>query len=434
MGSSNLWQASCVERVDVPTLTDAVSGSLAVDVLVVGGGFTGCSAALELARSGTQVCVLEARDVGYGGSGRNVGLVNAGLWLPPAKIVAALGQASAERLIEALGGAPQLVFDLIEREEIQCEARRRGTLHLADNTFGCNDLSMRFDQGREYGAPFERLDADECARRVGTDRYRMAIFDPRAGTVQPLAYCRGLARAAVSAGARIFRDSPVVSLEHRQNTWVARTPRGEVRARAVLLATNAYTESNGPAIEPQHVTLYYHQAATAPLPADLRRTILPGGEGCWDAARVMSSLRMDAAGRLILGSMGNLDGQYAGSHRLWLRRLLADLFPALADAPFEHEWCGQIAMTTDHVPRILKFGPGALAIYGYSGRGIAPGTVFGRAAARYLRDGDDEAHLPIAPVTAHKEHLAALRAHLFESGAGVVHATLPPKVRRRTSL
>ena len=429
MPSSNLWQTSCAEPFAAADLT----ASCTADVLIIGGGFTGCSAALELARRGAQVCLLEARDIGYGGSGRNVGLVNAGLWLPPEKIVAALGRVAAERLIKALGAGPQAVFDIIERDGIRCESTHCGTLHLADTSFGCAELQMRFDQGVAYGAPFELLDAQACAARVGTDRYGMAIFDPRAGTVQPLAYCRGLARAAAEAGARIYARSPAVSLERRDNHWCARTPRGSVTATAVLVATNAYTEPDGPGVAPAYVTVYYHQAATAPMPADIRKTILPGGEGCWDAAKVMSSLRTDRAGRLIIGSMGNLDGQYGGSHRRWLRRLMADLFPALADTPFEHEWCGQIAMTADHVPRILAFGPNALAIFGYSGRGIAPGTVFGRAAAHWF-DSGDAAALPLTPVDVHKEWLPGLRAHLFESGAGVVHATLSPEMRRRTSL
>ncbi|MDG1402117.1 MAG: FAD-binding oxidoreductase, partial [Candidatus Binatia bacterium] len=131
--------------------------SLEAELLVVGAGFTGCSAALEAAQSGASVVLLEANTIGYGGSGRNVGLVNAGLWVPPDEITRKLGPERGHRLIDALSAAPDLVFQLIDQNDIDCEATRNGTLHLAHAPSGLKDLQNRFQKGLRIGAPLGLL-------------------------------------------------------------------------------------------------------------------------------------------------------------------------------------------------------------------------------------------------------------------------------------
>ena len=128
--------------------------------------------------------------------------------------------------------------------------------------------------------------------------------------------------------------------------------------------------------------VHYFQIATAPLPSAMRERVLAGGEGCWDTATVMSSFRLDRAGRLLVGSIGNLEGPGRSVHRSWAERKLRWLFPWLATVAIEHAWSGRIAMTGDHVPTVGTIGENAISIHGYSGRGIAPGTVFGACAAR----------------------------------------------------
>ena len=135
----------------------------------------------------------------------------------------------------------------------------------------------------------------------------------------------------------------------------------------------------------------------------------------------MSSFRLDAAGRLIVGGMGNSDGPGARVHANWARRKLKALYPALADIPFDYEWSGRIAMTRDHVPKILSLGPSAYSIFGYSGRGIAPGTVFGTAAAQALVGGDADA-LPLPVIESYSERFTAVQGLYFEFGATMTHA------------
>jgi glycine/D-amino acid oxidase-like deaminating enzyme len=357
--------------------------------------------------------------------------VNAGLWLPPETVMQQIGNEAGNRLLSTLGEAPARVFDLIAREGIDCEATRNGTLHLAHSSQGLRELQERHRQGRALGAPLELLDAAETAHRTGSGAFHGALLDPRAGTIQPLAYVRGLARAAAMAGARLHEQSPVQSIRHDGRQWLIASRGHLVRAGRLLVATNAYHLDLGPAFAPAFVPVHYCQFATDPLPEALRQSVLPGGEGCWDTALVMSSVRMDQAGRLIIGGIGNADGRGAQVHAAWARRKIAALYPALRGTRLTHGWSGRIAMTRDHIPKIVAFGPDAYACFGYSGRGIGPGTVFGTQAARALLGGETTP-LPLDPVTAHSETLPQLHAAWYEAGAWLTHATAeharPPRV------
>ncbi|WP_294613913.1 NAD(P)/FAD-dependent oxidoreductase [uncultured Roseovarius sp.] len=411
-----LWGHSLRDKADTPTL----NSDQTADMVIVGGGFTGCAAALEAARQGVSVVLVEANAIGFGGSGRNVGLVNAGLWLPPETIVAQMGPQAGRRLIRLLAAAPDQVFDVIEREGIACEAVRQGTLHLAHAPAGLRDLQDRHRQAEAFGLRTELLDAAETRRRTGTDAYHGALFHPGAGTVQPLAYCHGLARAAMRAGARLFTHSPAQAIARVGAGWQVTANGHRITASRLLMAVNAYPQAGAVAQTPRCTPVFFSQFATDPLPEKTLQTLLPGQEGCWDTGLVMTSVRRDQAGRLILGTMGNIRGIGGAVHEGWMRRELRRLYPALADIPFEHAWAGRIAMTRDHVPKIQRLGPNALTVFGYSGRGIGPGTVFGTAAVRALLSGD-EACLPLPAIAGYSEWLPSARAAVFEAGAIGLH-------------
>lgn len=416
-----LWQVSRSEQVE----TTPFEADVAVDLAVIGGGYTGCAAALEAARRGASVCLLEANTIGHGGSGRNVGLVNAGLWLPPETVLAHLGEHAGRRLVAALALAPAKVFELIKREGIDCEATHAGTLHLAHSSSGLRDLRERHRQGTVLDAPLQLLDASETARRTGSARFHGALFDPRAGTIQPLSYCLGLARAAQRAGATLHEHSAATGVARDGASWLINANGHTLRAKALLVATNAYHLGMPAPFAPQFVSVYYSQFATEPLTQEQRQSILPGGEGCWDTALVMSSFRLDRAGRLLVGGIGNATGPGGSIHAAWARRKLHQLFPKLGAVPFAHAWSGRIAMTSDHIPKILNLGPSAYAAFGYSGRGIGPGTVFGTEIALSLLEGRPDL-LPLAPVSEHYESLTPLRSTYYEIGATLSHAVAPP--------
>ncbi|WP_420584970.1 NAD(P)/FAD-dependent oxidoreductase [Ruegeria sp.] len=411
----SLWRITCREDAKSCSLSDG----LTVDLAVIGGGFTGCSAALTASKAGASVCVLEAEQIGFGGSGRNVGLVNAGLWLPPAEICKHLGDADGERLISLLAAAPDEVFGLIEQHNIRCDPVRSGSLHCAHSPAGLRDLQTRHAQLVAKDAPVQLLSASEAAQRTGSAAFHGALFDPRAGTIQPLSYVRGLARAAVEAGARIVEHCPVVSMHHEDGVWTLKTGQGIVRAKALIQATNAYHRGL-PDTATNYVPVYYFQFSTAPLPETLRSRILPGGEGGWDTGLIMTSFRLDAEGRLIIGAMGNLAQAGHSFHAGWIKRKLAELFPELVEQPLIEGWHGRIAMTSDHIPKITRIGPNALSAHGYSGRGIGPGTVFGGLMAESLLQ-DNPALLPVPAVDEHRESWTGLRQAFFETGAALTH-------------
>ncbi|WP_316014270.1 FAD-binding oxidoreductase [Roseobacter sp. HKCCA0434] len=375
---SSLWHEMSEEPA---TARDASPAQ--VDVGIVGAGYSGLSAALHLAGHGTACHVFEAREIGHGASGRNVGLVNAGLWTPPDAIAAKLGPDVAEGLIDALSAAPDLVFSLIERHQIRCEATREGTLHAATDRSGAADLRRRAADWQARDVPVRLLDQHEMTARTGSDRFCAGLFDPRAGTIAPAAYAHGLARAARAAGATISTHMPVTKLDRCEDGWRITTASGPTRARNVILATDTYGGRLWPALARCQTDLAYFQLASEPL-GERAAHVLPGGEGLWTTDKVMVSLRRDRAGRMILGSMGRDLGALT---RRWGDRTLARLLPGLGRIRWESAWHGRIGMTPDKLPRILHLAEGLYAPMGYSGRGIGPGTVFGKAIADHIVNG-----------------------------------------------
>ncbi|WP_027548780.1 FAD-binding oxidoreductase [Bradyrhizobium sp. WSM2254] len=415
--SHGLWELTAPPAPE----TSGLKGSIRVDTAIVGGGYTGLSAALHLAEAGANVALLEAVEIGFGGAGRNVGLVNAGMWVMPDVLGDVLGGDYGERLLELLGDAPKLVFDLIERHRIECEVERAGTLHCAVGPKGLQELEQRAAQWSRRGAPVELLNAADTAAKIGSSAYAGSLWDRRAGTIQPLAYARGLARSAVNAGAKIFTRSAVTSAERVDGKWKLHAAGGHVIADRVIVATDAYATGPWSEVRTEQIHLPYFNFATQPLSDNVRASILPERQGAWDTNEVLSSFRFDRAGRLVFGSCGALRGTGAAVHRSWARRALKKLFPQIGDVRFEAEWYGLIGMTDDHLPRFHKLAENVFGFSGYNGRGIAPGTTFGRLLALYALGQLDEKDLPLPASTPIKPNFRSARTALYEVGAQFVH-------------
>ncbi|MEM6467797.1 MAG: FAD-binding oxidoreductase, partial [Pseudomonadota bacterium] len=350
----SLWDRSAAEE---EVSSPFVSGGH-VDVAVIGGGFTGLSAALHCAEKGLSVHLLEARHIGFGASGRNVGLVNAAAWLPPQKVVKVLGDTYGPRFVEEFGNAPAYVFSLIERHQMRCEPKRMGTIHAAHALSGMRDLTARHAAWQSLGAPVDLLDKNGVGELTGSEHFHGGLLDRRAGTINPMGYCRGLARAARAQGVVISVGVSVDGLSQSGSVWTVTTNHGEITARNVILGTNAYTAGLWPGLEKTFTTIYYFQLSTEPL-GERADHILPGGQGLWDTAPVMSSLRRDADGRLLIGSMGKLLGNAAeGASERWGRAMLKRMYPTLGKVTFEEAWDGKIALTPDHMPKIYELADG----------------------------------------------------------------------------
>ena len=415
--SHGLWEMTAPQA----PLTGPLIGDVSADVAIVGAGYTGLSAALHLAEAGVTVVVLEAVDVGFGGAGRNVGLVNAGMWVMPDALVQTLGPVFGPRLLAALDHGTREVFDLIARHDIACEVNPRGTLHCAVGPKGLRQIKDRAAQWGKHGVALQVLNASDTAAKTGSMTYSGALYDRRAGTIQPLAYARGLAAAAIRAGARMFTQTPATGLVPVGREYRLTTPQGKVSAQKVILATDAYTRYLHPAIRGEQVLLPYFNFATQPLSGDLRRSVLPDGQGAWDTKDILTSLRMDAAGRIVVGSVGALRGTGRCIHEAWARRALARIFPQLGQVETDAGWYGQIGMTADNLPRLHRFAPGVIGTSGYNGRGIAPGTVFGRLLAEHLVGRLAAADLPLPFCDIARQSLRTAREAVIELGAQLAH-------------
>ncbi len=400
-----IWERNAGERFEA----GPPEGDLATELAIVGGGFTGLSTALHAAERGVAAHVFEAGEVGFGGSGRNVGLVNAGVWLPPQQVRRIMGDGPGGRLIGVLGAAPAEVFALIDRYGIRCDATRTGTIHAAHSPHGYADLRGRAAEWQRLGAPVELLDRAAAARMIGSPAFHGGLWDHRAGTLNPVAYVRGLARAAVSLGAKVSTGVRIMRIRRDGDFWRLESDAGNVKARSVVLATNAYTDGLWPGLRNSLVCCSYFQVATEPLGAR-GAEILPGGQGVWDTGRIMVSVRRDAAGRLLLGSMGRAGDALS---RRWANAQMRRLFPDLGQVRIETAWDGAIAMTPDHLPRIHRLADGVVTPIGYNGRGVTTGTVFGRAVAEMLA-GAPEADLPLPLTRPGRVWAGPVRARIYD--------------------
>lgn len=255
------------------------------------------------------------------------------------------------------------------------------------------------------------LDRAAAAEKIGSDRFFGALWDHRAGTINPMGYARGLARAARSLGALIHTGVRISGLTRDNGLWHLHSTAGLQRARHVVLATNAYSDDLWPGLRQSYTSLDFFQLATEPLGARAEH-ILPQRQGLWDTGRIMFSLRRDAQGRLIIGSMGATHGGTCGLSRRWAQRQLARLFPDLGKVSFEHAWHGQIAMTPDHLFRIHELAEGLYSPVGYNGRGITTGTMFGKALAERIA-GVAGSDLPVGFSPLQADRGSAVKSRLY---------------------
>ncbi len=217
-----------------------LAGAEKVDVGIVGAGFMGLAAALKLAVQGARVAVIEAADIGWGASGRNNGLIAPGLKRDPHEVRRLLGREAGDRLLELSGNAPKHLFELIAKYGIKCDAVNNGWIQAAHSRYALHNIERRVRDWQELGADVGMIPAANVARRLGTDYYSGALFDPRGGALNPLAYVRGLARAASAVGVLIYTGTPMMELDREGGRRRIQTPDGVLNCENVLLCTNAY--------------------------------------------------------------------------------------------------------------------------------------------------------------------------------------------------
>lgn len=396
-------------------LAVVLQGTETADVAVIGGGISGLSAAIHLAEAGIRVAVLEATEIGFGASGRNGGFV-----VPhfargdPDALVARQGE-HAERLVELVGHSAQALFELIARLEIDCDAHQSGWFQPAHSKRALAMIEQRASQWSRRGQPVTLHDADETERLTGCRDYLGSWRNASGGTIHPLKFVYGLARAASSHGARIFSRSAVIDLRRNGTYWRLATARGEVRAQQVLVCTNGISRSLLPRLADMVVPLNIFQGATQPIDPASRAHLFRQGQSLSDTRLNLFTYRFDAQWRLITGALpmwGVRAAERLGSHMA--RRLQVML--RLPTVPhMEFVWEGQASLTPDFMPTLVELHTGVIAGTACNGRGLAMSTQLGRVLAEGVRRGSWH-DAPIAlrgPTPARWRHLTrwALRGY-----------------------
>jgi glycine/D-amino acid oxidase-like deaminating enzyme len=393
--AGSLWSATAAPGPVLGPLTASVRAEIAI----IGAGYTGLSAALRLAEAGRDVVVLEALEVGDRASGLNGGQVIPGVKHDPDTLEEMFGPVVGSRLVDTVASGPDVVFDLIRKHAIACAATRTGWIQSATSPAALRTIAMRAGQWRRRGADVELLSAAETARLIGSQRYVGAWIDRRGGTVQPLSYVRGLARAARGAGANIFSQSPATDLEETDREWRIQTPHGSVASRTVIVATDAYTDRIVDPLRRTLIPVPSFQVATEPIPDKVRQTILPEGQSSSDTWHLLRYFRLDATGRLVMGSRGTFADvplAVAARHHY---RAVREIFPQLEGIRYEYHWGGLVGMTRDHLPHLHEIAPGLITGLGYNGRGVAMATVMGRILADWaLGVPAPELAFPVTPL------------------------------------
>lgn len=388
-----------------PVATPPLDTDKRVAVAIIGGGFTGLSTALHLAEQGVMATVLEAQEPGWGASGNNGGHTNPGLKHDPDQIEADFGSELGRRMVAFAYGTTDFTHDLIRRYQIPCEARQNGTLRAAYSETAAAAIKTTAEQCIRRGMPVTLLNREQLRATTGSDRYLCAMLDARGGDLHPLSYARGLAKAAIAAGASVYSETPALSLTREGAQWRITTPRATVLADKVLLATNGFTDDLWPELRRTIVPVFSSIAATAPLPDDVAAEIMPTRPVLYESGHITVYYRIDQQNRLLMGGRGPMHWIKSPTDISYLIRYAERLWPRIKGTAWTHGWNSRLAITKDHYPHVHAPAENVLVSLGCNGRGVALSTAMGAQLARRLIGGDkaeiDMPILPIKPIPLH---------------------------------
>lgn len=379
---TSLWAAVTPPGPDLPT----VRGDVMADVVVIGAGFTGLSTALHLARQGVDVAVVEAAEPGWGASGRNNGQVIPTLTRPePDDIIKRHGEAG-ERLVHLIRDCAQILFDTAREEGIDAEAEQNGWVQPVHSPGRMKIAERRVAQWSRFGAPVSLKSREEMREITGSEAWFGGWGNTTGGHINPLALARGLARAVLKHGGRIYARSPVRSFRRGGAYWLTETGQGTVKSRGLVLATNAYTGefSNelAPDIAREVVPIYSWQLATTPLSDNVRKTIIPGRQAVSDTHRELYFARYDRRNRLVTGGAILLPVKRRERMQPYIAQRLERLFPQIGHVTFDYVWNGYVGITRDFFPRMHRLGPDGFAWAGCNGRAVGFSVALGRELAK----------------------------------------------------
>ncbi|MCB1343593.1 MAG: FAD-binding oxidoreductase [Pseudooceanicola sp.] len=354
-------------------------GDTRADVCIVGGGYTGLSAALHLAEAGLSVILLEAHRVGFGASGRNGGQLGSGQRMYQDDLITLMGEPEADRLWALAEDAKALVRDLIARHGIDC-ALKPGVATACFTPGETREAHAYADLlEARYGYATERLDEGGMQALCPSPAYRGGLLDRGAGHLHPLRYAFGLARAAVGAGARICEGSQVLSIEEGRPATVI-TAEGKVTADHVILACNGYLGGLNARVAARVMPINNFIVATEPLGEDAAR-VLTQDVAVADTKFVVNYFRLSEDGRLLFGGGESYGYRFPADIAATVRKPMVQIFPHLKDVRIDHAWGGTLAITMKRMPYLARLAPNILSASGYSGHGLGTATHAGQLMA-----------------------------------------------------
>jgi gamma-glutamylputrescine oxidase len=364
-----------------------LDGPVRTHVAVIGGGYTGLSAALHLAEAGVDVAVLEAERVGWGASGRNGGQLHSGQRRDQDWLEAHLGREDASHLWRLAEEAKALVKHLIARHAIDCFWRDGLIETVHKQRLVAGEMEYVEKLKRDYGyAPVEWLGRDALAAAIGTDVYFGGRRDMGAGHLDPLRFAQGLARAASTAGARIFEATKATAISGTAATGfrVETASGARLDADIVILSGNGYLKGLDADTEARVMPIENYILATGPIGAGMQGGIIPGGEAVSDTRFVVYYFRPSPDGRLIFGGGETWSRQQPADLAGFVRQHLVRIYPQLAGVGVDYAWGGTLAITVQRLPLIRRLRPGVYVAAGYSGQGVALAPFAGKVLAEAI--------------------------------------------------
>ena len=370
------WEAAPPATATVPPLADRV------DVAIVGAGYCGLSAALELRRHGVTALVLDAARIGEAASSLNGGMVAGNLKSGHADLARAFGPERATALLEESARCLHFLEELLEREAIACHYRRTGRFLGAHCPSAYAGLASRVETIKKLtGSDAWLVPRERQREEIDTHHYHGGLVVEASGALHPALYHRGLADAARRAGALVAEETPVDAITRRPAGFALRTPRGVVEASDVIVATNGYTGALTPWLRRRLIPLGSYIIATEPLPPETTRRLIPRGRMIVDTNRVLSYYRLSPDGtRILYGGRASFRRVTAREAAPRLHAMMTSVWPELARTRVTHAWTGNVAFTFDHVPH-MGVHEGVHYAVGCQGSGVAMATYLGYQVA-----------------------------------------------------
>ena len=366
----------------------ALDGDRRCDVVIIGGGFTGLSAAAHLAKAGTNVVLVEAYRFGDGASGRNGGQLGTGQRAWAEEMEAEYGFSRAKALFDLAEEAKVHLLEFAAANQIDIDYMQ-GQLSVAHKPRYVDDYKAHADiMAGRFGYPhISFMDANETAERLGSTRYFGGTRDAGTGHIHPLKLLIGTARVAAQAGAKLFEQTPSTGITSSGGKVKVTTPRGTITADKCLIAVNAYGGTLEPVSAAHIMPIGSFIGATVPLGADSK--VLPGGESVDDSRFVVRYFRKSMDGRLLFGGREVYAVNDPKDIHIHIRRQIAELYPALKDVEITHGWGGYVGITMPRKPFVREVMPNVISVGGYSGHGVMLSNFFGKLYAETVAGNRD---------------------------------------------